>query len=121
VRAWRPIAAAGSRIVALADNPEVSDDSIACLTRVSLNGDRTGECGMSRAQALTRLDALIDATERVPAASLIDLTQYYCTVDRCPMVVGNVIVYQDTNHISATYMRTLAPAIVDGIRQALLR
>jgi peptidoglycan/LPS O-acetylase OafA/YrhL len=118
--AWEPVAAAGSRIAVLQDNPGVSEESIACLTRVSLGGDKTGDCGTPRADALKRDDPLVGAAAQIPAAKLIDLTQYYCTPDRCPTVIGNVIVYGDVGaHVTATYIRTLAPAIVDGMRQVL--
>jgi peptidoglycan/LPS O-acetylase OafA/YrhL len=118
---WAPIAAAGSRIAVLADNPEVSEESLACLTRPSFGGDKTGDCGTPKAEALATPDPLVAAAGRVPNAKLIDLTQYYCTADRCPSVIGDVIVYRDNgSHITATYFATLAPAIVDGIRRALV-
>ncbi|WP_396837015.1 acyltransferase family protein [Mycobacterium sp. ITM-2016-00317] len=120
VRAWRPVAAGGARIAVLADNPAVSEESINCLTRVSFGADTTGECATPRSEALERRDPLEFAAERTPAATLIDLTAYYCTEDRCPSVIGDVIVYSDVGgHLTATYIRTLAPAIVEGIRQAL--
>lgn len=87
-KAWAPIAAAGSRIAVLAAIPAVSEESLACLTRVSLGGDRTGDCATSRTQAFAQPDPLIEATQLVPGASLIDLTPYYCTADRCPSVTG---------------------------------
>ena len=122
-KVWAPIAAAGSRIAVVADNPASSEEAIACLTRVSFGGDRTGECGTSRAEALQQPDPLVAATQLVPGTTLIDLTPYYCTADRCPSVIGNVIVYRDykegNSHITATFMRTLAPAIEDGLRRAL--
>lgn len=119
--AWAPIAAAGSRIVAVADNPQVTQDDLNCLTRVSFSGDQTGNCVVSKATALSQSDPLIAATDLVPGAQLIDLTQYYCKADRCPLVIGDVIVYQSTTHITSAYMKTLGPAIIDGVRQALSR
>jgi hypothetical protein len=50
---------------------------------------------------------------------VIDLTSYYCTADRCPSVIGDVIVYRDTNHITATFAKTLARPLEDGLRSAL--
>ncbi|MBX7435506.1 acyltransferase [Mycobacterium sp. Y57] len=118
-KAWAPVAAAGSRIAVVEDNPEVSEDSLACLTR-AFGGD-VGDCGTSRAEALAHADPLVTSANLiVPAATVIDLTPYYCTANRCPSVIGNVIVYQDSgSHLTATYIRTLAPAIVDGVRRAL--
>ncbi len=119
-KAWAPIAAAGSRIGVIADVPATSDDTLACLTRVSLSDDRTGECGMPRTSALRASDPLIAAADLVPGATLIDLTPYFCTADRCPSVIGNVIVYRDlASHLTTTYAKTLAPAIEDGVRRAL--
>ena len=120
-RAWAPVAAAGSRIAVFADNPSVSPESIACLTRVSAGGEHTGDCGTPIAEAFARPDPLVKVAPLVPGATLIDLTRYYCTADRCPTVIGNVIVYRDTvaGHLTATYAKTLGPAIVDGIKGVL--
>ncbi|GJF14807.1 acyltransferase [Mycolicibacterium cyprinidarum] len=117
--AWAPIATAGSRIAAIADNPESSEDAIACLTRFSLSGDQTGECGTPKTEAFRYPDPLVAAAQVVAGTTLIDLTPYYCTTDRCPSVIGNVIVYRDTNHITATFAKTLAQPLEDGLRRAL--
>lgn len=120
VKAWAPVAAAGSRIAVLADNPAVTEESLACLTRPNFGGGGIGQCSTPRAEALAQRDPLIAASTRIPAATLIDLTPYYCTEDLCPSIIGNVIVYGDVGaHVTATYIRTLAPAIVDGVRRAL--
>lgn len=121
-RAWEPVAAAGSRIAVIGDNPAVSEESIACLTRVSTGDDRTGDCGTPVAEAFAKPDPLVEVAGLVPNTTLIDLTRYYCNADRCPTVIGNVIVYRDTigGHLTATYVKTLGPAIVDGIKRALV-
>jgi hypothetical protein len=118
-RAWMPLVEAGSRIVVLADNPESSNEALACLTRVSFGSDRTGECGTPRPDALRHPDPLVAAAAAIPGASSIDLTPYYCTTDRCPSIIGNVIVYRDTNHITATFAKTLARPIENGLQRAL--
>lgn len=120
VDAWVPVSAAGSKILALADSPANSEDSYACVTRFRLGRDQTGDCGTPRSVAFARPDPLIAAATLVPGTTLMDLTPYYCRGDRCPSVIGNVIVYRDVKgHVSATFARTLAPAIEDGIRRAL--
>jgi hypothetical protein len=120
VNAWKQVAGAGSRIAVVGDVPGVSEESLACLTRVGAGRNRIGECATSRAEAFARPDPLIEASQLVSAATLIDLSQYYCTADRCPSVIGNAIVYSDWGaHVTATYIKTLSPAIVDGARQAL--
>ncbi|WP_276051712.1 acyltransferase family protein [Mycolicibacterium gilvum] len=118
--AWKPVLDAGSRIVVIADNPKASEQSIACLTRINFGEDRSGECGTPRARATPEDPQVIAANRLDPPIPVIDLTPYYCTVDNCPSVVGDVIVYADiSSHITPTYMRTVAPALVNGIRRSV--
>uniref|UniRef100_A0A5Q5BFV6 Acyltransferase 3 n=2 Tax=unclassified Mycobacterium TaxID=2642494 RepID=A0A5Q5BFV6_MYCSS len=118
--AWAPVIAAGSRIAVLADNPKASEQAIACLTRVSFGEDRTGECETPEARA-TPEDPQVTAANRMnPPLHVIDLTPYYCRDGSCPAVIGDVIVYGDiSSHLTPTFVRTIAPALANGIRQAL--
>jgi peptidoglycan/LPS O-acetylase OafA/YrhL len=118
-KAWAPLIAAGSRIAVIADNPRTSDEALACLTRTGLNGDRGGDCGRPRGEAVAIRQNLVAATEGVPGSSVIDLTPYYCNTDWCPSVIGNVIVYRDSNHITKTFATTLAPALEGQIRSVV--
>ncbi|BBY17626.1 hypothetical protein MLIT_32180 [Mycolicibacterium litorale] len=118
--AWDDFVEAGSRIAVVADNPEVSEDSIECLTRPAFGSEQIGDCGTERAEAIARPDPLVAAAGLVPNTFVVDLTQYFCTEDRCPSVIGNVIVYRDIgSHVTATYFSTLAPALVDGLRRVI--
>ncbi|WP_231970960.1 acyltransferase family protein [Mycobacterium sp. E3198] len=40
-----------------------------------------------------------------------DLTQLFCTADRCPAIVGNTLVYLDEAHLTREYSRLLAPVM----------
>ncbi|MCB9409846.1 MAG: acyltransferase [Mycolicibacterium sp.] len=120
VDAWAPVAAAGSKIAVIADNPANSEDSYACLTRVSLGGDRTVDCSTAWSEAFAKPDPLVAAADTFPGVTTIDLTRYYCRDDRCPSVIGNVIVYRDIKgHLSSTFAGTLAPAVEEGVQRAL--
>ncbi len=58
---------------------------------------------------------LDDATGCAPPRAV--LTDLFCAPDRCPVVVGNTLVFRDDNHVTAEYARLLAPvmgALVDG-------
>lgn len=121
--AWDPILKAGGRIAVIRDNPPTTADALACLTRVSVGGDKTGECGASRSEAFRNPESLPTAAAEI-GTMLIDLTQYYCTIDRCPSVIGDVIVYRDVkdginSHLTATYAATLAPYVEAAIKKAL--
>lgn len=120
IAAWAPVAATGSKIAVLAAIPDVADSSLACLSRVNIGGDQTGECGTSRTDAFAIPDPQLAAAHEVPGTTVIDLTPFYCNADRCPTVIGNVIVYRDTGgHLTRTFASTLAPALQEGLRRAL--
>jgi peptidoglycan/LPS O-acetylase OafA/YrhL len=40
-----------------------------------------------------------------------DLTDLFCSADRCPVVVGNTLVFRDDNHVTTEYAQVLAPVI----------
>ena len=40
-----------------------------------------------------------------------EITDLFCTADRCPVIVGNTLVYIDRAHVTIEYCRLLAPAI----------
>jgi hypothetical protein len=38
---------------------------------------------------------------------LVDLTRFVCGPRRCFPVIGGMLVYQDTNHVTVAFNRTL--------------
>ena len=49
----------------------------------------------------------------------LDLTNGICTADFCPAIVGNIIVYKDPHHLSATYVRSLADELERQMKLAM--
>jgi hypothetical protein len=41
---------------------------------------------------------------------VVDPTPWLCGRD-CPLVVGNVLVYRDTNHLTSAYAEMLSPVL----------
>jgi hypothetical protein len=54
---------------------------------------------------------MIDAALRARGVTIIDPITWFCTSSTCPVIVGNVLVYRDVSHITATYARLLAPLL----------
>ena len=79
----------------------------ACLAA----GDSPRECGTPRAEVLAPEDPAAPILARLDRAWSIDLNDYICEERHCPAVVGNVIVYRDSNHLSVAYVDTLQPAL----------
>ena len=50
-----------------------------------------------------------------------ELTDLFCTTSRCPVIVGNTLVYVDAGHLTIEYSRLLAPAIAALVDRALVQ
>ncbi len=110
-QAWRPVTRLGVPVVVVRDNPggtTAAENPNLCLSREGVAG--ADRCAFDRGPDLDRrFDALSAAARRTPGTTVADLTDFYCRGQVCPVVIGGVDVYVDSNHVSVTYARTLAP------------
>jgi peptidoglycan/LPS O-acetylase OafA/YrhL len=51
------------------------------------------------------------AATKAGGGEYADVTELFCTADRCPVIVGNTLVYLDRDHLTVEYSRLLAPVI----------
>lgn len=115
VEAWRNLP--DVPIVVIRDNPSMPASVLTCVSEH--RGTAAQSCAVPRPQAVPAFDAQAAAVRQVPRAHLVDVTSFYCTPDVCPPVIGNVLVYRDTSHITATYAATLTPYIEPQIVDAV--
>ncbi|TNC20442.1 acyltransferase [Georgenia sp. 311] len=115
---WQALEEEGIEVLALLDTPWPGIDAPECVSEhlTDLSG-----CAVPRAEAMERSGAAIlrAAAERVPAADLLDLTEFVCPREECLPVVGGVLTHSDTHHLTATYARTLAPRIAGPLTSLL--
>ena len=104
---WRELEALGIEVVAVRDTPRLGFDAPECLATASPE-ECTAPLTDSMAEASPFEAADLDLPNNVVT---LDLTDLICEPDLCRPVVGNVLVFWDAGHISATYMRTLAPEL----------
>jgi hypothetical protein len=52
---------------------------------------------------------------RTKGVTVIDPTPWFCTATACPVIVGNVLVFRDPSHMTATWSRLLAPQLAPRI------
>ncbi|OBH19869.1 acetyltransferase [Mycolicibacter sinensis] len=72
------------------------------------SGGDAVSCGIKRSEVLVDRNPTLDFVERFPLLKPLDLSDAVCDVDICRAVEGNVLIYHDSHHLSATYMRTMA-------------
>lgn len=60
----------------------------------------------------------VDPATRIdlpPNVTLMDLTEHVCPGGACNAVVGNILVYWDHSHVTATYASTLGPVMEEAL------
>jgi hypothetical protein len=106
VAAWQQLSDAGIRVIGMRDSPRHEHDVPDCLARL---GDAAPECGTVRSQVYA--DDLFAAADLPPGVDVLDTAPYFCTDSVCPSVIGNVRVYMDSGHVTASYTSTVRPLL----------
>ncbi|WP_345555465.1 acyltransferase family protein, partial [Streptomonospora halophila] len=117
-RLWGPLEDAGTDVVAIRDTPRMATRLPEC---VALHSEDLSKCERSAEDAFSNEDPQLLAAENDADADVVDLTDEFCIGDTCLPVIGNVLVYRDSNHITATYSELLAPKLsqaLDGVLPA---
>jgi peptidoglycan/LPS O-acetylase OafA/YrhL len=78
--------------------------------RVCTAEERDGDCGVAQDDALLPANPALSALDGLDVTH-VDLTPAVCRDGRCPGVVGNVLVYRDTQHLTDRFSELLAPEI----------
>ncbi|WP_203747862.1 acyltransferase family protein [Cellulomonas chitinilytica] len=117
VDAWTRMAGSGARVVALRDNPDPTQAGVES-TPACVEDRSAAACGTPQDVSLLP-DPQVTAVERTPGAALVDLTGYFCQDGTCPAVIGDVLVYHQDQHVTMTYMKTLAPMLSAAIDEAV--
>jgi hypothetical protein len=111
----RLVPAAG-KVIVVADTPLSLVDPQVCLSR---NPRSVLACATPVARAINDewLGHERDAAEQA-GAGFIDPSLWVCPSSPCPVVIGNVLVYRNPGHLTATFAATLAARLGDAIATA---
>jgi peptidoglycan/LPS O-acetylase OafA/YrhL len=75
-------------------------------------GGADEDCGSPRDEALSPANPALAAFDGVDAdITHLDVSDALCDAERCPGVIGNVLVYRDSSHLTRTFAGMLAPEI----------
>jgi peptidoglycan/LPS O-acetylase OafA/YrhL len=98
-----------TKVLVLGPIPDPQTYAPICL---SGHLDDASACSPPRSTAVNQPGIAAEtAATQAAGARYADVTDLFCTADRCPVIVGNTMVYQDYNHLTIEYSRLLAPAI----------
>ncbi len=106
---WQELSDAGIPILAMRDTPWLVKDGKPFFPADCLaDGGDAVSCGIKRSQVLSDHNPTLDFVAQFPMLKPLDMSDAVCRPDQCRAVEGNVLVYHDSHHISATYMRTMS-------------
>jgi peptidoglycan/LPS O-acetylase OafA/YrhL len=104
---------AGIRGLFFRDTPRPKEDVPICLSRAQYFGWDSSECNAEREGAvypeIYRLEQ--EAARGLTHISTIDLSDLVCGPVTCETVQHGLVVYRDHSHLTATFNRSLAPAL----------
>ncbi len=113
---WRPVLrrlrATAGHVVVTTDPPRVPLDVPSC---VSEHLDALRRCAFARGRAAARAQAVDDVVRAVDGVRVLDPTDQLCTAELCPSVIGDVLVYRNSGHLTASFAATLGPWLGRGL------
>lgn len=112
--AWGEVLDRGIPVITVVDNPVWETDPNKCLRTRDLT-----ECDGQRTDLLVEDDPLRAAATGLDGVTLLDFTEVFCGQKTCSPVVGGANLYRDQDHLTVTFVDTLAPRYTAAIQAAL--
>ncbi|QRM28267.1 acyltransferase family protein [Microvirga sp. VF16] len=111
---WKRLIEMGMDIRHVRSIPRLSFDPGKCLEG---NEDWMAKCIPSRKRALKQNNLYVVA--KMLNVEILDFSEYFCDADRCPVLIGGVLVYRDSHHMTATYARSLSRAMEEKLASVI--
>jgi peptidoglycan/LPS O-acetylase OafA/YrhL len=122
---WARLATLDIDVIVLADTPQTGMNVYECVAE---NLDRLTNCTYDRTEGVSKsgsatlqkaVEAVADTdSDSRRTVAMIDLTDAICPTEQCAPVIGDVLVYRQGSHITATYIETLAPRLGEALESA---
>ncbi|WP_152192667.1 acyltransferase family protein [Georgenia satyanarayanai] len=111
---WRALEESGVDVVAILDTPRLVVNAPECVAQ---HQDDLSACALDRDSAVARSGTpmLRAGAALVPEVDVVDLNEFVCPREDCVPVVGGVLTHSDSHHLTATYVRTLAPHLEEAL------
>lgn len=108
----KPFTDSGIDVLALRDNPRFTFNMAECISKWGATAER---CQADAADLYAPKDPLDALAKEAPEVATADLAELFCPGGVCRGAIGNVMVYMDENHVTKTYMESLAPQLEQAV------
>ncbi|GAA1142903.1 acyltransferase family protein [Nesterenkonia lutea] len=110
---WEEITATGTDLLLLRGTPRTEENVPDCLAE---GGDAV-ECAPDF-EKFASTDPLTELT--LPENTYtVDLTDHFCPQQQCSAVIGNVLVYRDSHHLTNEYVETMVPHLERKLQESV--
>jgi peptidoglycan/LPS O-acetylase OafA/YrhL len=107
----------GAKVLVLGPLPHLNTSVPGCLSE---HLHDTTACSPPMSTAFNRPGiAAESAAVKAGGGQYVELDELFCTKGRCPVIVGNTLVYVDAGHLTLEYSRLLAAALAALADRAL--
>jgi peptidoglycan/LPS O-acetylase OafA/YrhL len=102
---WTDLKNHGIDVVAIRETPYMGTDEPDCLAKYGRNSPK---CNLPAAKAiLPDPPTVIASRDTGGKVKVVDMNNFICGPQECEPIIGNVLVYLDGRHLTATYGQTL--------------
>jgi peptidoglycan/LPS O-acetylase OafA/YrhL len=110
---WQRLIDEGIAVLAIRDIPRYDSSRPECVEAAK----DPASCAGRRDFMLQNVNPLTQLPGLPETVAALDMTAQICPNDTCAPIVGNVLLYWDDDHLTRTYVRTLAPALLDELER----
>ncbi len=127
VARWQQLARLSIPVLAIRDNPRFDRSMPDCVQSLWAQsswvqrpgGEDAPPCGVERAAVYAAEPPWTHVPDVPPNVRFLDIADRVCGPALCPAVIGNVLVYLDDNHLTASYSTSMAPLVEGDVVAAL--
>ena len=103
---WRQLQEHGIGVIAIRETPQTGLNDPACVAK---KGSAAPACSVPRSKAEVTDWPISYADQADGSVPVIDMNSLICGPASCPAVVGNVLVYMDSHHLTESYSADPSP------------
>jgi hypothetical protein len=104
-------------VVILSQNPQARREVPSCL---AVHLDDAAACEPKvDAPAVAAINAEMAAIAEEEGATFVDMTPWFCTEERCPVITANILIYSDQHHLTREFVVSRAGVLDEALRDAL--
>lgn len=114
---WQAFEQRGTRVVVTEDVPGMRPTAAPeCLAQAR---DSDDPCSVSRESRVRPNLTTLLAQQHPGLATYVPLSQHFCDASTCHAIIGGVVVYFDSHHVTTTYAKSFARYLGEDLEEAM--